>query len=279
VTHLHVIGTGLIGTSFALAARAGACFDRITGADADAARLERAVALGALEAGDPGGADAVLIAVPVGRVAEVVAEVAPRSPATVFDVASAKRRPIADVAAQLGRVPENFVPCHPMAGSEQSGPDAADAELFRARPVFVTPQAGTDPVHVERVARWWRACGAEVHETTAEHHDAAVALTSHLPHLLAAALVASIAERRLESVLQFAGAGFADFTRIAEGDASLWRDITESNRDAIAAHLDDYLERLVALRAELEEGTLDELQRMLTRARELKRAAGADRRA
>lgn len=275
VNHLHVVGTGLIGASFAMAVRRAACFTRITGADADPGRVARALELGIIDAeGDGVGADAVLVAVPVGQIVPVVVALDRTGVAqssTLFDVGSAKQQPLAGLAEALGSVPGNFVPCHPMAGSDQSGPEAASAGLFRGKRVFITPRPETELVHLERVRDWWQACGAQVSETSAEYHDAAVALTSHLPHLLAAAFVALIAERDDASIMEFAGSGFADFTRIAGGDPALWRDIVASNRDAIATQLQAFAALLGELQTTLRDGRLDALEALLARAQHLRR--------
>lgn len=275
MSHLHVVGTGLIGASFAMAAREAACFTRITGADADPARVGRAVELGVIDAESDGiGADAVLVAVPVGQIARVVIELETTGVAqasTLFDVGSAKQQPLASLAEALGSVPANFVPCHPMAGSDQSGPEAASAGLFRAKRVFITPTQETGRRHLERVREWWQACGAVVSETSAEHHDAAVALTSHLPHLLAAAFMALIADCDDAAIMQFAGSGFADFTRIAAGDPALWRDIVGSNRDAIETQLNAFVALLGELQTDLGSGRLDALEALLSRAQRARR--------
>lgn len=275
MSHLHVVGTGLIGASFAMAVREAACFTRITGTDADPARVGRAVELGVIDAESDGiGADAVLVAVPVGQIARVVIELETTGVAqasTLFDVGSAKQQPLASLAEALGSVPANFVPCHPMAGSDQSGPEAASAGLFRAKRVFITPTQETGRRHLERVREWWQACGAVVSETSAEHHDAAVALTSHLPHLLAAAFMALIADRDDAAIMQFAGSGFADFTRIAAGDPALWRDIVGSNRDAIETQLNAFVALLGELQTDLGSGRLDALEALLSRAQRARR--------
>ena len=280
MSHLHVVGTGLIGASFALAARRANCFTRITGTDADAQRVAQALERGIVDAqSDGAGADAVLIAVPVGQIASVVVDLANIGVArssTLFDVGSTKQQPLAALIETIGHVPGNFVPCHPMAGSDLSGPMAASAELFAAKRVFITPCQETEPLHLERVRGWWQACGAVVSETSAEHHDATVALTSHLPHLLAAAFMALIAERD-DAVLEFAGSGFADFTRIAGGDPALWRDIIGSNRDAIKQQLNAFVALLGELEANLDGGHLDALEALLARAQHLRRGfAGND---
>lgn len=275
MSHLHVVGTGLIGASFAMAVREAACFTRITGTDADPARVGRAVELGVIDAESDGiGADAVLVAVPVGQIARVVIALETTGVAqasTLFDVGSAKQQPLAALAEALGSVPANFVPCHPMAGSDQSGPEAASAGLFRAKRVFITPTQETGRRHLKRVREWWQACGAVVSETSAEHHDAAVALTSHLPHLLAAAFMALIADRDDAAIMQFAGSGFADFTRIAAGDPALWRDIVGSNRDAIETQLNAFVALLGELQTDLGSGRLDALEALLSRAQRARR--------
>lgn len=270
-----MVGTGLIGASFALAARDSGHFERISGADADPERLARAIARGAVDGeGDPHVADAVLVAVPVGQVAEVVAalhgEGLPET-TTLFDVGSAKERPIRELVQRLGKLPANFVPCHPMAGSERSGPEAADPALFRGRRVFLTPAAATDPKHLERVRSWWQACGAEVEEVAPAFHDRMVALTSHLPHLLAAVFLGCIDPAEGAAVDRFAGPGFADFTRIAGGDPALWRDIAASNREAIRQRLAAYLDAAAELERNLDEPDLVELEQLLARAQRLQR--------
>jgi prephenate dehydrogenase len=276
-----VIGTGLIGASFALAARAAGCLDAITDSDRNPERLAQAVAVGAIDPEsaadvDPAiqGAEAVLVAVPVGRVAGVVADLAAPPGTTVFDVGSAKQTPLTQLRERLGEVPANFVPCHPMAGSERSGPAASSADMFQGRTVYVTPQMETGAAHLERVRGWWEACGAEVQETTAEHHDRAVALTSHVPHLLAAAFVSAVADGDLDHLLDFAGPGYADFTRIAGGDAALWRDILASNRDAVLTHLETFLDQAQTVREQLQGMRLDELEQTLVRANRLQVARG-----
>lgn len=276
MSHLHVVGTGLIGASFAMAARQAACFTRITGADANPARIGRALELGVIDAESDGvGADAVLVAVPVGRIARVVVALERTGVArssTLFDVGSAKQPPLDELAEALGGVPANFVPCHPMAGSEQSGPEAASAGLFRGKRVFITPGQETERRHLERVRDWWQACGAIVSETSAEDHDAAVALTSHLPHLLAATFMALIADCDDAAIMQFAGSGFADFTRIAGGDPALWRDIVGSNRDAIEAQLNAFGALLVELQDDLGSGRLEAVEALLARAQRMRRS-------
>ena len=279
MSHLHVVGTGLVGASFAMAARQAACFTRITGADANPARIGRALELGAIDAESDGvGADAILVAVPVGQIARVVVELERTGVArssTLFDVGSAKQQPLDELAEAFGSVPANFVPCHPMAGSDQSGPEAASAELFRGKRVFITPSQETGRRHLERVRDWWQACGAIVSETSAEDHDAAVALTSHLPHLLAATFMALIADRDDAAIMQFAGSGFADFTRIAGGDPALWRDIVGSNRDAIEAQLNAFGALLVELQEDLGSGRLEAVEALLARAQRARRSFSA----
>lgn len=279
MSHLHVVGTGLIGASFAMAARQAACFTRITGADTNPSRIGRALELGAIDAQSDGlGADAVLVAVPVGQIARVVVDLERTGVArssTLFDVGSAKQQPLAELTEALGSVPTNFVPCHPMAGSEQSGPEAASAGLFRAKHVFIMPSRETGRAHLDRVRDWWQACGAVVKETSPEHHDAAVALTSHLPHLLAAAFMTLVADRDDAAIMQFAGSGFADFTRIAGGDPALWRDIVGSNRSAIRARLNEFIALLGELEADLGSGRLESLEALLSRAQRMRRSFSA----
>ncbi len=264
---LVVIGTGLIGCSFALAARSAGLFTRICGIDASAEALDRAVAHGHVDATleqVPAEADAVLVAVPPDRIAATLDTLA-TYPGVVFDVASVKAPVVAAArAAGLAR----FVPCHPIAGSERSGPDAAMADLFRRRKLIITPYEGIDPRAVEVVSGWWSALGCDVQQMPADAHDARFARTSHLPHLVAFAYMQMISDQDL----QYAAGGFRDFSRIAASDADMWVPILAQNGDAIVAQLDQLSAHLAALRAAIVSGDSDAVRTALVEARARRRA-------
>jgi len=286
VARLLLIGTGLIGASFALAVRRAGAFDVVSGFDVDAAALASARRAGcvteavtSIEAG-AATADAVLVAVPprdiVAAVAQACAAVGTRA-VPVFDVGSVKAPVIAGLVDRLGAVPADFVPCHPMAGAETRGADAADASLFEGRRVFLTPTSGTRPESIERVSGYWRSCGASVATITAERHDAAVALTSHLPHLLAFAYMARVGAADA-GALAFAGPGFRDFTRIAASDPALWGQILDANRAPVGAELDALIGLLERLREDLSQRREAALESILRAGQSVRRrfADGVD---
>ena len=231
---LLLVGTGLIGASFALAAKAAGLFDHVVGVDLDPRALAEARARGAVdEAGETigSGCVAACVAVPVAGIAPCVRQTAVTAP-VVFDVGSVKQ-PVIDALTPL---PTHFVPCHPIAGGAGGGARAARADLFRDRPVVLTPTNTTDRAALDVVRGYWRAVGGRVVVERADEHDRRLALLSHLPHLLAFAYM-EVAERAGD--LAGSGSGFRDFTRIAGADAEVWADILHANADAVLAHLDD----------------------------------------
>jgi len=243
IDRLCVIGVGLIGGSLALALReAGVCRE-VVGCDRDSAHLSRAKELGIIDRGETRadvaveGADVILLAVPLMAMRPVMEQIAPvieNTGAVVTDVGSAKGSVVADARAVLGAAVAGFVPGHPIAGRECSGPEAAFPELFRGRRVLVTPLEENAPEAVNRVEAMWQATGAEVERMSVSHHDHVLAATSHLPHMLAFGLVdclASMEEKR--EIFRYAAGGFADFTRIASSDPEMWRDICLANREEI----------------------------------------------
>ena len=240
---LAIIGAGLIGSSIARAARLHRVARTVVVHDASAPVRARVAALDladivAADLGDAArGADAVVLAVPVGSFAAVAAGIAPALAhgAVVTDVGSTKRSVIRDVAPLLPSH-ARFVPAHPMAGTEFSGPDAGFAALFEGRWCLVVPPAGTDEAAVAAVSAMWRRFGSAVARMTPEHHDRVVAAVSHLPHLIAFTICGTaeaLAAETGEDVLQFAASGFRDFTRIAASDPVMWRDVFLNNRDAL----------------------------------------------
>lgn len=267
-----VVGVGLIGGSFALALRAAGACGHVAGIGRGAANLELARARGIVDAvaTDAADADLILVATPVAQYARVLAALAPRLKPTalVTDAGSTKRDVVAAARAALGAKVAQFVPAHPIAGAEKSGAAAADATLFRGRRVLLTPLAENAAADVQAVEDAWRACGARVGRMSAEEHDAVFAAVSHLPHLLAYALVHEVAGRGNSAQLfGYAASGFRDFTRIASSHPEMWRDICTANRDRLLDELDRYVAKLRALRPLLERGDGAALQSLFEEAR------------
>jgi cyclohexadieny/prephenate dehydrogenase len=284
-----IVGIGLIGSSLARAiARAGLAGE-IAIADRDAAALARAEALGlgtsyhATAVGAATGADLVIACVPVGACGSVAAEIAPVLSATaiVSDVGSVKGSVIRQMAPLLPN-PRRLVPAHPVAGTEQSGPDAGFAELFDNRWCILTPSDDADADAVDKVAALWRACGANVEVMASDHHDLVLAITSHLPHLIAYNIVgtaADLEEVTQSEVIKFSAGGFRDFTRIAASDPTMWRDVFLHNKDAVLEVLGRFSEDLAALQRAIRWGDGDQLFDVFTRTRAIRRgivAAGQD---
>jgi cyclohexadieny/prephenate dehydrogenase len=279
--HVAVIGLGLLGSSVARAVRASLPAIRITGYDADPAVRRRAQQIALADqvpdsaADAVTGADLVILCVPVGAMGHAARAMAPGlSPrALISDVGSSK----ASVAQALGAaLPDHrIIPAHPVAGTEQSGPDAGFATLFRNRWCILTPPADADPADVSRLATLWEALGARVETMDAEHHDLVLAVTSHLPHLIAYTIVgtASDLERVTQSeVIKFSAGGFRDFTRIAASDPTMWRDVFLANRDAVLAMLGRFNRDLAELEAAIRADDGTTLFDQFTRTRAIRRS-------
>lgn len=271
---LALVGTGLIGGSFALALKTAGAVRRVIGVGRNAARLTQARELGLIDAvGDwreAGVADCVMLAVPVGETSRILAQLAPHlSAETIVTDAGSTKVDVVDAArATLGARFADFVPGHPVAGSEQSGPAAARADLYQGKKVVLTPSADTRQDAVERVRSLWEATGARVETLDAVLHDRVFAAVSHLPHMAAYALVAEIAQRADSEVFfRFAASGFRDFTRIAGSSPAMWRDIALANRSALLDELDAYVAALEALRNAVGAGDADTLFELFARAR------------
>ena len=253
---LAVVGVGLIGGSFAAALRRAGQVGRVLGVGRNAQSLARAVELGLIDeaasAEDAATcADLILLATPVGGLGDVLSRMRAhlRSDTVLTDGGSTKAEVVEAARAALGDRIAQFVPGHPIAGAERTGPEAADAELYRKRTVILTPLAENGAASLELVRRAWQACGADVIDMDADAHDRVLASVSHLPHLLSAVYMEQVAEATDASTrLALAGSGFRDFTRIAAGSPEMWRDIFLSNRDAMLAELADV--RTVLDRAE-----------------------------
>lgn len=253
---LTVVGVGLIGGSFAAALRRAGQVGRVLGVGRSASSLARAVELGlideAVSAEDAAArADLVLLSTPVGGLKNVLSRMLPHlGAATVVTDAGSTKAEVVDAAREaLGERVGCFVPGHPIAGAERTGPEAADAKLYAGRTVILTPLAENSAASISLVRRAWQACGASVIDMDAGAHDRVLASVSHLPHLLSSVYmeqVATAADARTR--LDLAGSGFRDFTRIAAGSPEMWRDIFLSNRDAMLVELADV--RAVLDRAE-----------------------------
>lgn len=272
-----IVGVGLIGGSLARALRASEMAVEIIGAGRDQEHLQQAQDLGVVDsittdlASAVQGADLIFVAVPVGAMADVFQAMVPAlaADAVITDAGSTKASVIHAARDTLGEAFARFVPGHPVAGTEHSGVAASFAELFQGRRVILTPNAQTDARATERVRNLWQAVGAQVSEMTAEHHDEVLAATSHLPHVLAFALVDSLArmqERR--EIFEYAAGGFADFTRIASSSPDMWTDIVCANEPALLAVLDEYLDDLHKLRAEIANDDRTAIHQCFTRAKQ-----------
>jgi prephenate dehydrogenase len=273
---LAVIGVGLIGGSFALALREAGKVSRVVGAGRGRANLELARERRIIDEIAPDAAaaareaDLVLVAAPVAQFPQLFAAIAPSlaQHAVLTDAGSTKRDVIAAARRALGKTVAQFVPAHPVAGAEESGAAAASAALFRERRVVLTPLPENAPQVVKRVEDAWRACGARITRLSAEEHDAVLAAVSHLPHILAYALVHDIARRpNAEQLFAYAAGGFRDFTRIASSQPEMWRDICLANRDRLAAELARYQAELGDIERLLAAGDGAALERLFSAAR------------
>jgi prephenate dehydrogenase len=275
-----IFGVGLIGGSFARALKKAGAVQSIVGVGRSAASMARAQELGIIDsiavATEPAslaealhGADLVLLAAPVAQTEAILAALAPHLQAgtVVTDAGSTKSDVVASARRALGAKVAQFVPGHPIAGRETNGPDAAIDHLYLGKKVVLTALAENHAGDVECVAAAWRACGALIHRLTPEEHDKVFAAVSHLPHLLAYALVDDIANKpHAELLFQYAASGFRDFTRIAGSSPEMWRDISLANQPALLAELDAYMAQLTLLRAQLAAGDGAALERVYSNA-------------
>jgi prephenate dehydrogenase len=276
IQRLCIIGVGLIGGSLARALKqAGHCAE-VVGCGRDRSQLQRAQELGVIDAfeQDPvravRGADVVVLAVPLGAMEGVMRTLAGHleDDAVLTDVGSAKGSVVTAAHAAFGNVPERFVPGHPIAGTEKSGVDASFAELYQERRVILTPLPHTAAAALAIVREMWRQAGAEVVEMDVAHHDEVLAATSHLPHMLAFALVDTLARMHEQAeIFRYAAGGFRDFTRIASSDPVMWRDICLANSEAIAAMIDRFQGDLVGLREAIVRGDGQAIEEIFTRAK------------
>lgn len=280
-SRISLIGLGLIGSSIARAVQAKMPTVRLTAYDADPAVRERAREIELChDIADSAGAavtdaDLVILCVPVGAIGNAAAELADDLPedAIVSDVGSCKT----SVAAALREALPNatIVPAHPVAGTEDSGPDAGFAELFENRWCILTPDEDAPEIAVERLSEFWRRLGSDVEVMSAEHHDLVLSVTSHLPHLIAYTIVGTASDLEdvtNSEVIRYSAGGFRDFTRIAASDPVMWRDIFLSNKDAVLDTLQRFTEELTFLQRAIRWDRGDELEALFTRSRGIRRS-------
>jgi 3-phosphoshikimate 1-carboxyvinyltransferase len=270
---VSVIGLGLIGGSIAAGIKQQGLASSVCAWDANAASLALGYDLGVIDsiAADiheaTAQADLIILAVPVQSMEQVLRNVDLKDQ-VITDVGSVKGIAVEAARRVFGKLPENFIPGHPIAGSEKQGVVAADPNLFRQHKVILTPEEASNPAAIARVEKLWRGLGADVVRMSVSHHDDVLAQTSHLPHLLAYALVDTLSAGgdSLE-VFEYAAGGFRDFSRIAASDPTMWSDIFQANKEPLVQALDQYLLKLETLKQLIESGEADQIKDLLSRAK------------
>lgn len=286
---IALIGIGLIGSSLARVIRRENLAGQVTIATRSPATLARAEELGLGDsyttdmAEAVRDADLIVVSVPVGSSEEVAKAIAPalKKGAIVTDVGSTKASVIAQMQPHM---PEgvHFIPGHPLAGTEKSGPDAGFADLFRNRWCIFTPLPGTDPAALEKLSTFWRRCGSNIDTMDAAHHDMTLAIVSHLPHIIAYNIVGTADDLETvtkSEVIKYSASGFRDFTRLAASDPTMWRDVCLHNKDAILEMLARFSEDLASLQRAIRWGDGEKLFDLFTRTRAIRRSiveAGQD---
>ncbi|WP_207482160.1 prephenate/arogenate dehydrogenase family protein [Arenibaculum pallidiluteum] len=278
---MALVGIGLIGSSLARAARRHGLVREIVCSARSQTTCDKALELGLVERASTDSAaivedaDLVVLCTPVGTYADIAAAIAPRlrAGAVVTDVGSVKQAVLRDVGPHL---PDgvHLVPGHPVAGTEHSGPESGFAELFEGRWCILTPPAGTNAEAVRRVAELWTRVGSNVEMMEASHHDRVLAITSHLPHLIAYTIVGTATDLEASTqseVIKFSAGGFRDFTRIAASDPEMWRDIFLNNREAVLEIIQRFTEDLTMLQRAIRWGEGDVLEDLFTRTRAIRR--------
>ncbi len=276
IEKLAIIGVGLIGSSLALALREANAVNRVTGFGRNRSNLEKGVEIGVLDdfetsiAETVKDADVIVVAVPLGAMGQVFAELQPavNERTVITDVGSAKGSVVEVADKILGPLMRRFVPGHPIAGTEKSGVEAGFASLYQNRRVILTPTEATDEDATEVIENMWKSCGAVIEYTTAQHHDKVLAATSHLPHMLAYALVHQLSNLNdHEEIFRYASGGFRDFTRIASSDPVMWRDVCIANGDVLVKLIEQYQQELNQITAAIKSEDADELLRLFGRAK------------
>lgn len=277
INRLAVIGVGLIGGSLSLALKEAGKVGEVVGYSRTASVRQEALELGVIDRAADNiaeavkDADVIFLAVPMAAMETVLQDLTPHisADAIITDGGSAKGQ-LVDIARNvLGNKLSQFVPGHPIAGTEKSGPSAAFSTLYKDHRVVLTPIAETNAESLETVRAMWQATGAEVFEMDVKHHDVVLAATSHLPHVLAFNLVNMLAERDdCEEVLRYAAGGFKDFSRIASSDAVMWRDICLSNSEAVLELIQQYQQGLAQLEQAIKNQDGETLKTVFTRAKQ-----------
>ena len=279
---LALIGIGLIGSSIALAARQHNLVETIAISTRKPETLKEAESLGlgdiyTLDAAEAvKGADLVILCIPVGAYGGVMAAIAGSlSPGAILSDVGSVKQYVRKIVGPLVPAGVHFIPAHPIAGTEHSGPAAGFPSLFEGRWCVLTPDAETDPVAVDRLTSFWGAMGSNVEAMDAAHHDMVLAITSHVPHLVAYNIVGTVADLEAQTqseVIKFSASGFRDFTRIAASDPVMWRDVFLTNRDAVLEMLGRFLEDLSVLQRAVRLGDGPALEAMFTRTRAIRRS-------
>lgn len=276
IQRLAIVGVGLIGGSCALALRAVGAVDRVIGIGRSEANLRRAKDLNIIDdiatnlTQGVANADVIVVATPVGQFPSVFTAIAQnsRADALITDGGSTKRDVVSAARTHLATKLSRFVPAHPIAGAEKTGADAARTELYRGKNVVLTPLPETDADALSGIDEMWRLCGARVSHMTPEEHDGIFAAVSHLPHVLAYALVDMIAARpQQQRLFDYAAGGFRDFTRIASSSPEMWSDICVANRDRLIEEMDQYIAEIQGMRDILAKGDAHAIEALFARAR------------
>lgn len=280
---LAVIGIGLMGGSAALAMKKSGVVDRVCGCDLSEASVQRAVELGVADEGctcaakAAAGADVIMVATPVMTMESIFRQIKPalKPGAIVTDLGSVRGVVQEGARRALGDMFPRYAPCHPIAGGEKTGVENAFAGMFEGKKVISTAEPEASPEAVERMEGLWKACGARVLRMTPQRHDEVFSLMSHLPHVLAYALVAMIAESpEPDMLLSMGGTGFLDFSRIAASSPVMWRDICLANRQAISEALRQYRKELEVFQQAIDDGNADTLVAGFARAAQARRKLG-----
>ena len=276
IDKLAIIGVGLIGSSLSLALKEAGEVRQVIGFGRNQQNLARGIELGVLDdfadsiEACVSDADVIVVAVPLGAMRQVFAELkqAIKKGAIITDVGSAKGSVVSAAQAELGTLFSRFVPAHPIAGTEQSGVEAGFPTLYKNRRVIITPVEQTDQDAIAVIDEMWRHCGAVIEYLNVEHHDKVLAATSHLPHMLAFALVHYLSNLNdHEEIFRYAAGGFRDFTRIASGDPVMWRDVCLANGEAVVDLIEQYQQELDRVKSAISAGDADGLLKLFGRAK------------
>lgn len=276
IEKLAIIGVGLIGSSLSLALKQAGAVGHVVGYGRNRHNLEKGIELGVIDSYEStlaesiSSADVIVVAVPLGAMRQVFAELKSNTKpgAVITDVGSAKGSVVAAASAELGDLFPRFVPGHPIAGTEKSGVEAGFASLYQSRRVILTPLKQTAKDAIEVIDQMWHHCGAIIEYLSVEHHDKVLAATSHLPHMLAYAMVHQLSHLNdHEEIFRYAAGGFRDFTRIASSDPVMWRDVCLSNGDALIELIEQYQRELDRIAAAIRDDDAEELLKLFGRAK------------